>query len=315
MSPPPNPERAAERRAVSPVLRAEDFRPLSSTVRVQFGAHSDGRPRNAPADDHYLVVRLGRSQETVLTSLMESDVPHRFTEYGYAMVLADGLGGTAASGLASRVAVATLVHLALHYGRWNVRVDARAAFEIIERLDWCYGRANEVVKQRAKTSHFLEGMATKVTAAYSAGDELFVAHAGRSLAYVFREGRLLTLSPENTTAAEPPARPRPVNHDDTDLSHVLSDAIGGPGRLMVSVDRFQLHDGDTLMLCTDGLTATLSEDQIADTLADRRSPADLAHRLIDQALDARSVAGVSVLLAQYRIPGRVVSSFRSPFEA
>src|SRR5262245_45830991 len=86
-------KRVAQRRALSPVLQVEEFRPLSSTVRVEFGACSDGKPRNAPIDDHYLVVRLGRTQETVLTSLMEGDVPGRFLEYGYAMLLADGIGG------------------------------------------------------------------------------------------------------------------------------------------------------------------------------------------------------------------------------
>src|SRR5262249_31896303 len=162
-SPSPDQERVARRRAVSPVLRAEDFRPLSSSVQVEFGAHSDGRPRNAPNDDHYLIVRLGRSQETIATSLAEGHVPQRFMEYGYAMFLADGIAASA-GGLASRIAVSTLVHLALHYGRWNVRVDSRAAFEITERLDWCYRQAYDLVKARARGNRRLHGMATKLTA-------------------------------------------------------------------------------------------------------------------------------------------------------
>src|SRR5256885_10824071 len=100
-----NLDRAERRRAFSPVLQVEDFRPLSSTVRVEFGAHSDGRPRQAPNEDHYLVVRLGRSQETVLTTLSEADVPQRFIEHGYAMLVADGIGDTGAGGLASRIAI------------------------------------------------------------------------------------------------------------------------------------------------------------------------------------------------------------------
>jgi hypothetical protein len=71
-------QRLAQRRAITPVLRADEFHPLSSTVRVEFGAHSDGRPRRAPNDDHYLVVRLARSQETVLTSLWDAEAPQRW---------------------------------------------------------------------------------------------------------------------------------------------------------------------------------------------------------------------------------------------
>jgi Serine/threonine protein phosphatase len=106
---------------------------VSSTVRVEYGACSDIRPKGAPNEDHYLVVRLGRSQETLATSLSEAETPMSFSEAGYAFVVADGLGGTGSGGVASRLAISTLVHLVVHYGRWNVRVDARTAFEILER--------------------------------------------------------------------------------------------------------------------------------------------------------------------------------------
>src|SRR5437868_14585215 len=93
-----NVERVGQRRAFSPVLEVDEFRPLSATVRVEFGAHSDGRPRNAVNGGHYLIVQLGRSQETVLTSLSDLDVPQRFLEHGYAMLLADGVDGRGAGG-------------------------------------------------------------------------------------------------------------------------------------------------------------------------------------------------------------------------
>jgi protein phosphatase len=302
-----DPERAARRRAYSPVLRATDFRPLSSSVRVEFGAHSQARPSKEQNDDHYLILQLGRSQETILTSLASADVPQRFMERGYAMALADGIGGTGASALASRVAISTLVHLALHYGRWNVRIDSRAAFEIVERLDWYCNEANEVLKRRAKTSRYLSGMSTNLTAAYSAGDELFLAHTGRSLAYILRDGHLVNLGAGGASAEVPEIkRPRLVSDQDSELSSVLSDALGAPGRLVVSVSRFQVRDGDLLLLCTESLTAALSDEDIADTLADRRRPEDLCRRLTDAALNAHAVTSVTALLAQYHIPGRLL---------
>jgi serine/threonine protein phosphatase PrpC len=302
----PDPNRAAQRRSLSPVLRADDFRPLSSIVQVEFGAHSDGRPRRAPNEDHYLVVRLGRSQDTIVTSLLQTEVPQRFAEHAYGMVLADGLGSAGAGGLASRIAVTTLVHLALHYGHWNIRVDSRAAFEIIERLDWCYTQADQAIKERARADRHLRGMATRLTAAYSSGDQLFIARTGRPLAYVYRDGELHTLAADDLPKPEShePKGPRLVTDDDSELGAVLSDAIGGSGRLTVAIDRFQLRDADTLMLCTEGLPAALGEEQIADMLTDRRRPEELCRRLIDAALEARTVENVTVILAQYRIPHR-----------
>jgi serine/threonine protein phosphatase PrpC len=303
-----NLERTERRRAFSPVLQSEDFRPLSSSVRVEFGAHSDGRPRHSPNEDHYLVVELGRSQQTIVTSLSEGDVPQRFVEQGYAMILADGIGDTGAGGLASRIAINTLAHLALYYGRWNVRVDARTAFEIIERLDWSYGQVHEVIRQRAKTDSRLDNMATRLTGAYSAGDELFVAYVGPSLAYVFREGRLIHLASGRAPDVLAPPKvsgPRLVKDEARDLPAILSDAIGGSGKLTVVVEQFRLRDGDVLLLCTEGLSAALSSDHIADILADRRDPSASARRLVESALDARvttSVTQATALVAQYRIP-------------
>ena len=125
------------------------------------------RQRN---EDHYLVVRLGRYQETLATSLSGSDVPPRFEESGYAMLVADGLGEGGAGSVASRVALSTIAHLALHYGKWNLRVDPATATQIFERAEWFYSQADAAVHTRASSSPALKGMTTALTAAYSAGD-------------------------------------------------------------------------------------------------------------------------------------------------
>ena len=113
-----------------------------------------------------------------------------FEECGYAMLVADGLGEGGAGSVASRVALSTIAHLALHYGQWNVRVDAATAAEIVERAEWFYSQADAAVHTRAASSPVLKGMTTALTAAYTAGDDLFIAHVGHSRAYLFRDGRV-----------------------------------------------------------------------------------------------------------------------------
>jgi len=295
---------AARRRSLSPILQNEEFQPLSSTVRVDYGAYSDIRPRGAPNEDHYLIVRLGRSQETLATSLTEAETPLEFREFGYGFVVADGLGGTGTGGVASRVAMSTLVHLMVHYGRWNVRVDARTAFEILEGLDWVYGELDEVVKRHARTNSKLEAMSTRLTGAYTAGDDLFVFHSGKSGAYIFRNGWLSQLS---DAPPPPPAvklGPRLVGDDSERLENILSDAIGGEGRARAVTARYKLEDGDVLMLCGERLVEALGAERIADILTDRRDPEESCRRLVDAALEGRSAANATVILAQYRIPSR-----------
>src|SRR6185503_20334141 len=96
-------------------------------------------------DDHYLVVRLSRSEETLQTSLTRRDVPRRFDEYAYAAVVADGIGGGGAGAVAARVAISTLADLELRFGQWNMRIDPESAADIMDRSKWFYDRAHEAI--------------------------------------------------------------------------------------------------------------------------------------------------------------------------
>src|SRR4051812_49342520 len=100
------------RRNVSPLLTVEEFRPASAAVRVEIGTSSIASSQFQNTD-HYLVVRLSRQQEILATSLSAADLPGRFEEHGYAMLVADGLGHGGAGSVASRVALSTIAHLAL----------------------------------------------------------------------------------------------------------------------------------------------------------------------------------------------------------
>ena len=217
----------ARRAAMSQLLTHDDFRPLSSSVRVEIGALSHRGTRRHVNDDHYLVIRLGRHQETLATSLSEAEVPPRFEEYGYAMLVADGLGEGGSGSVASRVALSTIAHLALHHGKWNLRIDPRTAWEIIERAEWFYDRADAAVSTKRRTSPLMTGMSTALTVAYSVGDDLFVAHVGHSRAYLFRDGALIRADPrsdDRSSIWQTRPGPRRSSGRAQDLGHILTDA-------------------------------------------------------------------------------------------
>ena len=300
-----NATRVDRQRALSPLLDLPEFRPLSSRVSVEFGAASHAGKVRHINEDHYLVVRIGRSQETLATTLTDAEVPDKFDESGYAMVVADGLGGAGAGGVASRIAIGKLVNLAIHYGRWNVRVDARAAFEILERLEWCYGRVNEFVQLKSHVSPELAGMATTLTAAYSAGDELFLAHVGHSRAYLFRDGELILLTRDQTVDNRLAAakRPIPVAYATDDPGTILTDTIGGhDGAPQVQLRQHRLCHGDCVLLCSDGLTSAVDDDRIAQVLTARRRLDDTCRALIDLALENGGADNITAVVGQYDIP-------------
>ena len=300
----PEADELGRRKALSPLLSVSEFRPLSASVRVEIGASSRA-PSHALNTDHYLAVRLSRQQETLATSLSTSDLPSHFEEYGYAMLVADGLGERGAGSVASRVALSTIAHLALQYGRWNLRIDAVTAFEIVKRVEWFYTKADAAVSEERRASDATAGIATALTAAFSAGDDLFVAHVGHSRAYLFRDGALTRLTRDDTVEQQirDKRHVAPVKGRAQDLGHILTDALGASaGSPVVEVEQYRLCDNDCVLLCTNGLTDVVDEDRIASILALRRQPQEQCAILTELVPDGEGRDNATVVMAQYRIP-------------
>ena len=165
--------------ATSSVPGPLDSPPPSVDVVVEFGARSRRGPLRTFNDDHYLILRLGRHQETLMTSLPEGEVPQHFDESAYGMVIADGMG--TAGEAASRLAISTLAHLAIYFGKGHVRVDEPIADEMMDRAQRFYRSIDSTLLQASHDSP--RGLETTLTAAYIAGTELFFA-ARRTLARI-----------------------------------------------------------------------------------------------------------------------------------
>ena len=294
---------AAWHRTLWPLLPIDSYRPPSSTIAVEIAAACHPGKIKPYNEDNYLVIRLGRTQEVISSSLSSAELPGRFDEHAYAMLVADGIGGAGSGAVASRLALSTFAQLALHFGKWNVRVDPATADDIIDKIEWYYDRLQETITRHSLSDRGLSTMATAVTAAYSAGDDLFIAHVGHSRAYLYRDSVLTALTRDHTLAAGERPRPTSADHVTDDMNHILTHAIGGsfpgPG---VEVEHFRLMHGDCLLLCTNGLTDLVSDRRIADVLLSRHKLDEQCRFLIDLALEAGGTDNISLILAQYVMP-------------
>jgi protein phosphatase len=253
-------------------------------------------------DDHFLVVRLGRYEETLFTSLTDVDVPRRFDEYAYAAAVADGIGSNGAGAMAARLAISTLAQLGLRLGEWEMRIDPEIAAEIIERSQWLYRRTHETVVRWYRAHLEIGRMAATLTGMYSAGSDLFVANVGHSRCYLFRRGLLTQLTRDQTLRERftNGAQPVPVTRGLEDGGHLLTNSIGGDGEVPgVMVEHFRLEPDDCVLLCTNGLTDMVSDDDIAETLAARRTPTEHCDQLVDAALANGGTDNVTVVVANY----------------
>jgi serine/threonine protein phosphatase PrpC len=288
------------RSVISRPVDIEPFKPLSSAVSLQVAASSIGgklRPHNT---DHYLALRLGRMQETMISSLRLADLPPRFEEFGYAMLVADGLGDRGSGARASRVALSALAHLAIRYGRWNVRVDADSIAEITEQGAFLYRRVHDAILEASRVDERLADMATSLTAMYVAGADLFFANVGHSKGFLFRDGGLFQLTTDHTVDPQRVEK-APIGDVKKDFTHVVTKLVGGGVDLDTAIEHVDLLTGDRLILCTNGLTDVVSLNDIAATLSLQRRPEDDCQRLVELATAARGADDVTVMVADYQL--------------
>jgi protein phosphatase len=218
------------------------------------------------------------------------------------MVVADGAGDLGSGALASRVAISTLAHLAVHSGKWNLRVDADTALAIAAQAEWLYQRAAHAVERQGMTDPSLKGMRTTLTVTFSAGDELFYANVGSSRAYLFRSGELIRLTGKLSDRQSLPL-PGLMAHVAANVRDLLNNGIGGGSGLPpIDVERIHLLHNDIVLLCTQGVMRALDDETIADCLAQPRAMKQQCRELIDLATSRDADEDATVVLARYWIP-------------
>jgi protein phosphatase len=288
-----------------PLKEGEPPREFSSRVRIDVAALSDKGKVREHNEDHFFVARAGRHIATLLTNIPSSDVPTRFEETGYVMIVADGMGGHAGGEVASRMAIATLINIVLHMPDWILRLDEESAQKVMERAAERYREVHEALQEKARLDPKLRGMGTTMTAAYSIGDDLFLAHVGDSRAYLFRRGKLQLLT-HDQTQAQLMADIGMISQKEVGrhrLRHVLTSALGGVEKAVrVDIQRLKLADGDWLLLCTDGLTDMVEDEGLSRVLATLGPSEEACRRLVELALENGGKDNVTVVLARYSIP-------------
>jgi len=284
-----------------PPVGYRDSPPPTVHVDVEFGACSMPAPQRSVSDNHYLIIRLGRHQETLRTSLPDDELRNSFDEWGYGMVLADGTGH--AGEVASRLAITTLADLTVQFGRWHVRLDDPTAHEVMDRAGRFYRSIDTTLWEAGRHRPF--GLQSTLTAVYSAGDDLFFAHVGHSRAYLFRDDVLLPLTHTRPGVRERLGKPpeSSVGVADEDLHDALKERLRKPGLgPKIDIERLGLLDGDTVLMCTTGLTEVADDAAITSVLrAPNHSPDEQCRLLVDLAAANGAVDDVTVMVARYRI--------------
>lgn len=211
--------------------------------------------------------------------------------HGILLVIADGMGGSRAGEVASRLAVDTVVQ------SWKDAHGDEPASELGRAIE----AANRVVHGQSVAHPELRGMGTTCTALVVRDREAFVAHVGDSRAYAIRGGDIRQLTRDHSLVAQL-VESRQITPEQAKIDprrNLVTRSVGVSGEVEVDARRLddELREGDTLMLCTDGLHG-LVEDQ---ELASAASSADLDAACRDLVTLARERGGpdnITLILAR-----------------
>lgn len=207
-------------------------------------------------------------------------------------LLSDGMGGLACGEVASRLTVDTIL---AHCQETDV--DPESAF--IEKPVEGVGRtsrrlasgiqmANRVVCRAAREIGTSRQMGATVVAVQCTYGRLSIAHVGDSRAYRLRKESLERLTQDHSFTAEQ-MRLGGISENEANssgLQHMLTRGVGVGPEIEVDIHEEAMLDGDTVLLCSDGLTHELSDTQIAIILKNARNAQEAATQLVDFANQA-----------------------------
>ncbi len=201
-------------------------------------------------------------------------------------VVADGMGGAQAGEVASRIAIETFQH----------GLDSSAEPE--DAMVALARKANRRIHERSHANASQAGMGTTLTAAYVGEDEVSIAHVGDSRAYCMRDGVLLRLTEDHSLVDEllRQGQLTPEEAVEHPQRSVITRALGPEDDVEVDVRSIRGRAGDVFLLCSDGLTTMLSEEQVASVLRGHADLRDAGEALIAAANDAGGRDNITVLL-------------------
>lgn len=195
--------------------------------------------------------------------------------------VADGMGGHQGGEVASKLALDTLLKA----------TDGAALVQAVQD-------ANRAVFERAGSDPALAGMGTTLTAFLADRDTLRLAHVGDSRAYLLRDGDLQRITTDHTVVEGLVEKGELTPHEASihPQRSILTRAVGVEGEVQVDQGSIDVRPGDRLLLCSDGLTGMVDDENIHRILEERRDPQAAADALVEAANEAGGQDNVTAVV-------------------
>lgn len=233
------------------------------------------------------VLRSGSATDIGRVRKINQDLP---LEGMNLYAVADGMGGHVGGEVAAQVAVEAL-------NRAFSREPTKAG------LEEAFSEANSAVWQESQDHIELRGMGTTLTAVALVGganghDTLALANVGDSRAYLYSDEQIVQVTADHSLAEER-VRHGEMTEEEAAVHpqrHILTRVLGVASEVEADMWELQLRSGDRLVLCSDGLSNELTQEELAEVLATVPDPGEAAHKLVDIANEHGGSDNITVVV-------------------
>ena len=232
--------------------------------------------------------RRERNQDNI-AHLIPSD-SHVLDDKGALFIVCDGMGGHAAGEVASELGVKTIR---------DEYYDTPGS-DVITSIATAVERANTVIFQHAVDHPELSGMGTTCVALVIAGGRAFVVNIGDSRAYIIRNGKMRQVTRDHSWVAEQVRVGLLTEEQARTHSHrnVITRSLGTQPNVTADLFVETMHNGDRVLLCSDGLHGYVDEGDIEQVVTGDSEPSAMVHTLIDMANNNGGPDNISAMLVQ-----------------
>jgi protein phosphatase len=262
------------------------------TVHV-FGRTDVGRTREHN-EDAFVVADLTADD----ASLQPSVRTHPAGPRGTLFMVADGMGGAAAGEIASEMATAIVLRELRREWLSSTKLTGDSFAAAIKHAA---SAANAEINAYAANHAEYRGMGTTATIAGMLGDTLYLAQVGDSRAYLVRDGVARQIT-KDQSLMQKLVEAGEITEEEAEHSerrNIILQALGPEATVKVDLTHQKLRQGDTLVLCSDGLSGQVTRDQIGRVVAEEQDLMAVCKRLIDLANSAGGPDNITVIAARF----------------
>jgi protein phosphatase len=221
-------------------------------------------------------------------------------------IVADGMGGHNAGEVASQMAVEAIRGFLVRSREgddftWPYGIDPQLSYDA-NRLMTSLKLANRRVFKVGESRDEYTGMGTTVVAGLVEGNRLIFSGVGDSRIYSHMNGALSQITEDDSWVATVLGRERGFDRaslSEHPMRHVLTNVIGAREQTEMEVSEREFYDGETLLLCTDGLHGALDDKTIEEILGSNGPVREIAERLVATALERNGSDNITALVVRH----------------